>query len=131
MPRRFRLSLTLVLTLLACSSPTEPHVAGTWGGMDASLVLTPAGGAISYACGAGTIDSGWTLTAGGRLAGRGEHFFGGGPTPPQGRPPHPATYSGQVHGGHLMLTVTLTDLQLTLGPFSLRRGGPPVAEQCE
>jgi len=131
MPRRPRLQLGILFGLLACSSPTAPKVAGTWGGPDASLTLTPTGGTLGYACGAGTIDSGWTLTPDGRFAARGQHFFGGGPIPPQGRQPHPAVYTGQVRIGYLTLTVTVTDLQQVLGPFSLRRGGPPVVDQCE
>ena len=126
-----RLSSILLLPLaLACSSPTAPDVLGSWGGTEASLVLTSSGGAISYACGSGTIDSGWTLSRTGQFVASGQHFFGGGPVPPQGRPPHPARYMGQVQGDDLTLTVTLTDLNQTLGPFHLVRGGPVVVELC-
>jgi hypothetical protein len=126
-----RVSTLLVgLVALGCFSPTAPDVLGTWGGQDASLVLSTSGGTVSYPCGAGTIDSGWTLSAGGRFVASGEHFFGGGPLPPQGRPPHPARYVGQVEGHNLTLAVTLTDLNQTLGPFYLVRGGPVVVEQC-
>lgn len=120
-----------IIALLACSDTTAPIAEGTWGGREASLQLTSAGGSLSYACGAGTIDAGWTITRDGRLTGTGQHFFGGGPVPPEGRPPHPATYVGRLAADHLSLTVTLTDLQQTLGPFDMVRGGPPVAELCE
>ena len=120
-----------IIALLACSDTTAPIADGTWGGREASLQLTNAGGSLSYACGTGTIDSGWTISRDGRLTGTGQHFFGGGPVPPQGHPPHPATYVGRVVEDHLSLTVTLTDLQQTLGPFDMVRGGPPVAELCE
>jgi hypothetical protein len=123
---------TVVLLLLAvgCSAPTAPTVVGQWGGPVASLVLAPAGGTLSYQCGSGTVDSTWTLSANGRFVGTGQHFIGGGPVPAQGRPPHPALYVGQVDGDYLTLTVTLTDLNQTLGPFRLARGGAPVAEVC-
>ena len=115
---------------MACSSPTAPSAEGNWGGPEASLSLTRAGGTLSYACGAGTIDSTWTLTRGGRLVATGQHFFGGGPVPAQGHPPHPARYNGQLRGTDLILTITLTDLAQTLGPYRLTRGGPIVSEQC-
>jgi hypothetical protein len=126
-----RISTLVLLPLaLGCYSPTAPDALGTWGGQEASLVLAASGGELSYACGAGTVDAGWTLSREGQFVASGEHFFGGGPVPPQGRPPHPARYSGRVQGDDFTLTVTLTDLKQTLGPFHLVRGGPSVFEQC-
>lgn len=127
-----RIPILFLLPLaLGCSSPAAPDVLGSWGGMEASLVLTASGGTVSYACGAGTIDSAWALSQFGQFSGTGLHFFGGGPVPPEGHPPHPARYSGVVKGDDLTLTVTLTDLNQSLGPFHLVRGGPPVFELCE
>lgn len=74
------------------------------------------------------MDSAWVLSRDGRLTATGRHFFGGGPVPPAGRPPHSARYSGGVEGATLVLTVTVTDLGQTLGPFRLVRGGPRVQE---
>lgn len=115
---------------LACTTLTGPRADGQWGGVEASLTLSRSGGAVAYPCGAGTIDSTWTLTRDGRFAGTGEHFYGGGPDPIQGRPPHPARYAGDVSGSQLTLTVIVLDVSDTLGPFHLTRGGPPVSEQC-
>ena len=120
----------LLLPVLACGSPTAPEVSGTWGGTDASLTLTAAGGTIQYQCGAGTIDSAWTLSADGVFAATGEHYVGGGPVPIGGRPPHPAQYAGRVDGSVFTLTVALTDLEQSLGPYELVRGGPVVTEIC-
>ena len=78
----------------------------------------------------GTIDSGWTIGGGGRFLATGQHFFGGGPLPPEGRPPHPARYLGHVSGAVLTMTVIVTDTPDTLRPFHLTRGGPTVMEQC-
>jgi hypothetical protein len=125
-----RISRLALLLALGCSSITRPEVVGSWGGSEASLVLTPSGGSLNYPCGAGTIDSAWTVGPDGQFAASGLHYFGGGPVPPQGRPPHPARYSGEMRGDDLLLTVTLTDLGETLGPFHLVRGGPAVQEQC-
>ena len=122
--------LSLAMIALACTSPTAPDLDGGWGGTEASLTLAAGGGAIQYQCGTGTIDSAWTVTPDGVFAGTGQHYFGGGPVPPGGRPPHPARYTGHVDGSVFTLTVTLTDLDQTLGPYRLERGGPIVAELC-
>lgn len=127
--QRSILAVTL-LAVIGCSAVTTPDVVGKWGGAQASLVLAASGGALSYQCGEGTIDSTWSFTADGQFAGSGLHYFGGGPAPAQGRPPHPARYTGQVDGDVLVLTVTLTDLGQTLGPFRLLRGGSIVTERC-
>lgn len=105
-------------------------IIGSWGGQTASLQLTTSDGTISYQCGTGTIDPGWTLSADGRFSATGQHYFGGGPVSAEGRPPHPAHYSGSVQGDNLALTVTVTDLGQTLGPFQMTRDGPAVHELC-
>ena len=122
--------LLVSTTLLACASPIAPEAEGVWGGPTASLVLSRAGGTLSYSCGSGTMDSTWSVSADGRLTGAGQHFFGGGPLPSGGRPPHPARYHGRIDGTVMTLTVTITDLGQILGPFALVRGGPPVQEIC-
>jgi hypothetical protein len=121
----------LVLALVAgCASPIAPVVSGSWGGSQVSLTLDRSGGTVIYACATGTIDSTWTLSADGVFAATGEHYFAGGPVPPGGGAPHPARYSGQVNGYVLTLTVTVIDLNQTLGPFTLVRDGPPVRLLC-
>lgn len=120
----------LLITVLACNAPTAPTMEGAWGGTQASLVLSRSGGTIQYQCGNGTIDGDWTVSADGTFAGTGEHYFGGGPEPVGGRTPHPAQYTGQVNGSEFTLTVVLTDLSDTLGPFELVRDGPIVTELC-
>jgi hypothetical protein len=121
----------LFLALAACSDTTGPNPVGTWGGTQASLLLTRSGGTLSYPCGAGTVDSGWTFTQAGQFTATGQHFFGGGPVPPEGHPPHPALYSARVTDAQFTLTVTLTDLHQVLGPLVLVRGGPQVQELCD
>ena len=130
MPRSILIPV-LLAGLTACSDATAPTATGDWGGTDVSLTLTPSGGTLSYACGYGSIKPGWSLTGTGAFSAVGQHFFGGGPVPPQGHPPHPAIYAGRVDGDHLTLTVTLSDLQTVLGPYDLTRDGPPVAEMCD
>jgi hypothetical protein len=123
-------ALALCGLAVACASSTAPTILGAWGGQQASLSLTISGGTVAYQCGSGTIDSAWTITTDGQFSASGVHYFGAGPVPPGGTPPHPARYSGQVQGPFLTLTVVVTDLQQTLGPFHLIRGGPAVHELC-
>ena len=132
-----RLSVAVIsLVLLGCSSATMPgqgpEAVGQWGGGrgEASLVLTPSGGVLSYQCGHGTIDGTWTVQPDGSFTGTGQHFFGGGPLPAEGRQPHPASYEGDLTGDRFTLRVILNDLDQTLGPFQMVRDGDPVTELC-
>ena len=126
-----RIAATLLgLMALACQTPTAPGAIGTWGGREASLVLAISGGTLSYPCGSSTVDSGWTIGTGGQFSATGQYFFGGGPVPPGGSPPHPARYAGSIQGDMFTFTVTLTDLNETLGPFHMVRDGPPVFQLC-
>ncbi len=118
------------LVALACHSTTAPDAIGTWGGQEASLVLSDSGGTMSFACGSSTVGPSWTVGSGGRFSATGQYFFGGGPVPPQGTPPHPARYAGLIQGDQFTVTLTLTDLNQTLGPFHMIRDGPPVLPRC-
>jgi hypothetical protein len=122
---------SVLLLAVACGgSPTAPDLTGQWGGPAANLTLTASGGTTEYACADGTIDPGWTFGPGGQWRATGQHFTGGGPVPPSGRPPHPATYAGTLHGDDLTFTVTLTDLGQVLGPFTVTRGRSVVLNVC-
>jgi hypothetical protein len=112
----------LVLAAACGGNPTAPELTGQWGGPDAILTLAPSGGTIEYSCAEGTIDPLWILSSGGQWRATGQHYTGGGPLPPTGRPPHPATYAGTVRGNELTFTVTLTDLAEVLGPYTVTRG---------
>lgn len=124
--------LLLIAALGACSSPVAPAVTGAWGGSEASLVIGSEGGSLMYACGMGTVARGWSVAADGSFKGAGQHFFGGGPIPITGRPPHPAEYSGQIDRSdeRLTLTIDVVDQGVKLGPFVLFRDGPTVVERC-
>jgi len=124
-------TLALFALAIGCSSPTGVTALGDWGGEQASLSLTVSGGNLSYLCGAGTIDSGWTLGNDGQFSATGSHHFGGGPVPVGGSFPHPARYSGLVEGEFLTVTVHVIDLDETLGPYKLIRHGPAVHELCD
>ena len=128
--RVYSTTAVLLLCVAACSAPTDGSPAGQWGSQQASLILQPSGGTVTYQCGAGTVDSTWSVDSDGQWLATGTHYFGGGPEPAHGRTPHPARYTGQLHGNRLDFTVNLTDLGQTLGPFHLVRDGPAVSEVC-
>lgn len=120
-----------LLVLAACgSTPTAPELTGQWGGPDADLTLAVSGGSVEYACGEGTIDPSWSLGPGGQWHAAGQHFTGGGPVPPSGHPPHPAVYAGTLRGDQLTFSVTLTDLDQVLGPFTVIRGRATALNFC-
>ncbi len=123
-------AIVVGLVAIACHSPTAPEATGTWGGQEASLVLSESGGTMSFACGSSTVDPAWTIGASGQFSATGQYFFAGGPVPPQGTPPHPARYSGSIQGDRFTITITLTDLNETLGPFHMVRDGPLVTQIC-
>jgi hypothetical protein len=104
-------------------------VTGQWGGDQVNLDLAQSGGTVEYACGAGTIDAGWTLE-GGRFTATGTQVTEGGPAPAGGFPSHPARYDGVLNGSRLLLTVTLTDAGTVLGPFHLVRGSTVQLVKC-
>jgi hypothetical protein len=122
--------MLIALAGLACAGPTEPGPVGTWAGRDAVMVLADSGGSVTYGCGFSTIDRGWRISSDGSFTANGMFFPGGGPLPPQGHPPHPARYLGALRDGSFQFTLTLTDLEQTLGPFALRRGPPTPIDQC-
>ena len=125
-----RLSALFFLFALGCASPTSPNPTGQWGSNDANLTLSRSGGTIEYGCGLGTIDSTWSVGSSGRFTATGLHFPEGGPVPIGGIPPHPARYLGTLRGRWLTLSVTLTDLDQTMGPYTLERGKTVLLVKC-
>lgn len=119
-----------VLLTIGCENPVSADLTGQWGGPDADLTLTTSGGTVQFACGGGAIDAGWTLSHDGRWTATGQYFAGGGPVPIEGHPPHPAAYAGKLLGNRLTFSVTVTDLEQVLGPFTVERDEPGVSEMC-
>jgi hypothetical protein len=119
-----------LLSGLGCSEETAPSIGGQWGGPEATLLLSTAGGTVEFLCGSGTIDPGWGIAPGGPWNATGQYFTGGGPIPAEGRPPHPAAYSGMIRGDVLTFSVSVPDLSTTLGPYTVTRGAPGAFEIC-
>ena len=127
------LAALAILAGLGCAdaaAPTAPDLAGQWGGPDATVTLTVAGGTVEYACGSGTVDSGWGVSPDRAWHATGQYYSGGGPAPSEGRPPHTATYSGRFQGDLLTFAVAVPDLGTVLGPFTVKRNAPGASEIC-
>ncbi|HMU61865.1 MAG TPA: hypothetical protein PKA66_08790 [Gemmatimonadales bacterium] len=130
MTRLAAVGTVALLIGLGCSETTAPRLPEEWGGPGATMTLGVSGGSAVYQCGTSTIDAGWHLAPGGRWHATGQYYPGGGPVPPEGRPPHPATYDGVFRGDVLTFSVAVPDLSLTLGPYTVTRGKPGASEIC-
>ncbi len=114
-------------------STRTPASTGVWGGKGIQLTVTAKGATISYDCDTGVIDEPLLIERSGRFLAHGTHTFGrGGPRPPGAvaRRTHHARYEGIIDGNTMRLTVTLPDLQRTLGDFTLDLGRRAILERC-
>jgi len=130
------LIVVALVSLAACGAPTGPTQGrveiGPWGGEHARIDITPRGGTTEYDCAHGTIDQALIADRDGRFAASGTHSFEhGGPIRDDEVPNrHPARYDGRVTGDTLELTVTVTDTQQIIGPFTLTRGAASRLVRC-
>ncbi len=105
---------------------------GAWGGVHLQAQLTDSGGTLEYDCASGTISGPLVPDERGHVSAVGIHSPGhGGPTMQGEVPPKlPARYDGLVSGDRLALVVTLTESNLVVGSFDLRRGAPGQVFRC-
>ena len=133
---RFPKSVLLALVLLsACQAEplqTDAPLTGSWGGPSIALQFEGSDGKLEYDCASGSIDGPVRPDHDGKFKAHGTHVpQHGGPTV-EGQDPNvlPADYWGQVRGDQLTLSVRVPSLQLTLGPFSLRRRASARLMRC-
>ena len=103
-------------------------LAGTWGGVNAALMADDTSAHIHIGCTYGNIHQQLLPDADGRFDFPGEHNITAHPV--DRGILHPARFSGQVSGGIMTLTVTLTDTTVTLGPVRLAYGTEPRMGPC-
>ena len=129
----------LVVLFTACSdssSATGPKDGkvrlGSWGGDHAGLTIRAEGGTLEYDCATGTIDEPFVVDAEGRFDLRGTHVREHGGPIRVGEEPdrHPARYTGRTDGNRMTLTVTMTDLDQTVGTFTLTFALPARIIKC-
>jgi hypothetical protein len=123
------LLLVTVLAIGACGNPAGPDAlvpAGTWGGPEASAIVTATGAHLEFPCGAGEIAQPLMTTSNGEFAIDGTYIRQVGPA----AIPQPARFSGRVNNQTMTLSVTLSGGSQPIGSFTLTLGIPPSFVRC-
>jgi hypothetical protein len=125
--------LAAAATLGPCD-PTDPirppkgDISGTWGGENAALIADDTSAHVHLGCTYGNIHQQIIPDADGRFDVPGVQNITAHPVDLGIL--HPARFSGRITGGRMMLTVTLTDTTVTLGPVQLAYGKEPRMGPC-
>ena len=127
-----RAGIVLVFAaIISCDTgPAVPltEIAGTWGGDNAGLIASDTVAHIHIGCTLGYARTPIRLDADGRFAVTGTYNVDAYPV--DRGIIHPATFTGQVKGNALTLTVVLTDNGRQLGPVTLIYKKEPTMGPC-
>jgi len=124
-------AIVSIVAILACSTATSARiteVAGTWGGDNAGLIVTDTDVHVHIGCTLGDAVGPIHPDANGRFEASGTYNVDAYPV--DRGITHPATFSGQITGETMALTVTLTDTARVLGPVTLIYGKEPKMGVC-
>ena len=124
-------ALPLILALVACSAATSTpitDVVGTWGGDNAGMIVTGNDVHVHIGCTLGTAPGPIRPDTQGRFTASGTYNVDAYPV--DRGITHPATFTGQITGRTMTLTVTLTDIARVLGPVTLAYGNEPKMGPC-
>lgn len=105
---------------------------GSWGGLHIGMEVARKSTAIEFDCAHGMISEQLVLDRQGRFRARGTYAREHGGPVREGETPvsHPATYSGNIRGKAMTLTVTLTDSSESIGTFTLTQGSEGQVFKC-
>ena len=123
--------LPSIFALLACSAATSTRITdigGTWGGDNAGLIVPNTDVHVHIGCTLGDAVGPIRTRADGRFEATGTYNVDAYPI--DRGIIHPATFSGQIVGQTMTLTVTLTDTPRVLGPVTLIYGKEPKMGPC-
>jgi hypothetical protein len=126
--------ITLILSafaIAACSAATSTpftDVVGTWGGDNAGMIVTGTDVHVHIGCTLGDAVGPINPDATGRFQASGTYNVNAYPV--DRGITHPATFTGQIVGGTMTLTVSLTDTARVLGPVTLIYGKEPKMGPC-
>lgn len=127
------LSIPLLVASTGCTSIAPGGtVTGAWGGTHVGLYLSSDGGILQYDCATGRIMGPMIAGADGRFVAIGSHTAGTGGPDRMGdvEPSWPARYSGSVRGNEMTLRVDVSEGELVIGRYRLRRGDEPKLMRC-
>ncbi len=119
------------LAVLTCPTPTSTpitEVGGTWGGDNVGLIVNGTDVHIHIGCTLGDAVGPISPDANGRFVASGTYNVDAYPV--DRGIIHPASFSGQITGQTMTLTVTLTDTGRVLGPVTLVYGKEPRMGPC-
>ena len=129
---RMMLAVVASVVLIGPCDPTglkpPKDLAGMWGGENAALIADDSSAHIHIGCTYGDVHQRIIPDHDGRFDVPGEQNITAHPV--DRGILHPARFSGRVSGGIMMLTVTLTDTTVTLGPVRLAYGKEPRMGPC-
>ena len=108
----------------------RPVLQGVWGGDQAGLTISRDGGSVQIFCAFGAIDQPVVADASGRFNVAGTFTPMSGAAPIGGLPRYPASYSGTTDGHTMTLNITVPNLRLNAGPFTLVHGVPSSLTPC-
>lgn len=126
-----RIAVLAALALGACSAATSTQitqVTGTWGGDNAGLIVADNDVHVHIGCTLGDAAGPIRPDADGRFEAMGTYNVDAYPI--DRGITHPATFSGQVVGQTMTLTVSLNDTTRVLGPVTLTFGKEPKMGPC-
>ena len=124
-------AILLTLAVLACPTSTSTpitEVAGTWGGDNAGLIVSGTDVHVHIGCTLGDAVGPISPDANGRFEASGTYNVDAYPV--DRGIVHPASFTGQIAGQTMTLTVSLTDTGRVLGPVTLVYGKEPKMGPC-
>ena len=125
------LVLSTILALIACSAATPTpitDVVGTWGGDNAGLIVNGTDVHVHIGCTLGDAVGPIVADENGRFEVGGTYNVDAYPV--NRGITHPASFTGQIVGQTMTLTVSLTDITRVLGPVTLIYGKEPTMGPC-
>ena len=128
---RSTLVLPTIFAFIACSAATPTpitDVVGTWGGDNAGLIVNGTDVHVHIGCTLGDAVGPIVSDPNGRFEVSGTYNVDAYPV--NRGITHPASFTGQIVGQTMTLTVSLTDITRVLGPVTLIYGKEPKMGPC-
>ena len=128
---RSTLVLPTIFAFIACSAATQTpitDVVGTWGGDNAGLIVNGTDVHVHIGCTLGDAIGPIVAGENGRFEVSGTYNVDAYPV--NRGITHPASFTGQIVGQTMTLTVSLTDITRVLGPVTLIYGKEPTMGPC-